>query len=93
MATGVNIVNRIVIAIAIQIQAVDRFGVEVGGIIGRDKSAPEGAVISGVAVIQAGIICTILATGRKRVLWRPLTPHTYFTIFPAHSQEKASQAV
>ena len=57
--------NRIVITIAIQVQAVDGFGVEVGGIIGRDESAPFGGVIPGVAVIQAGVISTVIAIGPK----------------------------
>ena len=55
----------IIITIAIEVQAVDRFGVEVGGIVRRDESAPFGAVIPGVAIIQAGIISTTIAAGTK----------------------------
>jgi hypothetical protein len=66
MAAWVNEVHRIIIAVAIQIQAVDGFGIQVGGIVGGDKSVPFGAVVSGVAVIQTGIILTIIATGVKK---------------------------
>ena len=65
MSTGVCIIHWIVIAIAIQVQAVGGFGIEVGGIIGRDESAPFGAVIPGVAVIQTSILGGVLA---KRLL-------------------------
>ena len=61
MSTGIRVINRVIIAITIEIQAVDGFGVEVGGIVGRDKSAPFGAVITGVAVIQAGIMVEVVA--------------------------------
>ena len=60
MTTRVTIIYRIVIAIAIQVQAIDGFGGQVGGIIGRDKSAPFGGVIPGVAVIQAGIVIEVI---------------------------------
>jgi hypothetical protein len=93
MAAWVNEVDRVIIAITIQVQAVDGFGVEVGGISGADEAVPFGAIISGVQIIQAGIVRTIIAARIKRVLWRPLLRHTYFTIFYARSQEKASQAV
>jgi hypothetical protein len=61
MSTRIAVIDRIVIAIAIEVQAVDGFGVQVGGIVGRDESAPFGAVITGVAVIQTGISDRILA--------------------------------
>jgi len=66
VSTRVCVINRIVIAIAIQVQAVGGFGVQVGGIIGRDKSAPLRAIVSSVAIVQAGIIRTIIATGVKK---------------------------
>lgn len=62
MSTGVTIVDRIITAITIQVQAVYGFGVEVCGIIGRDKSAPFGTVIPGVAVVEAGVISIVIAT-------------------------------
>ena len=61
MSTGIRVIHRIVIAIAIQVQTVDGFGVEVGGIVGRDESAPLGGVVPGVAVIQAGIVIVVIA--------------------------------
>jgi hypothetical protein len=61
MPTRINIANRIVMAIAIRVQAIDGFGIQVGGVIGRDESAPFGAVIPGVAVVQAGIIVVVVA--------------------------------
>ena len=65
MTAWITIVNGIIIAIAIEVQTVDGFGIQVGGIIGRDESAPFGAVIAGVAIIQAGVIRTIIAIGTK----------------------------
>jgi hypothetical protein len=62
MSTGICVIDRIVIAVAIQIQAINGFGIQVGGIIGRDESAPFGAVVSGVAVVQASVIIVIVAT-------------------------------
>jgi hypothetical protein len=66
MSTGIRVVDRIVTAIAIQVQAVDGFGIQVGSVVGTDKSAPFWGVIPGVAVVQTGIIRTILATRTKR---------------------------
>ena len=65
MAAWVNEVHRIVIAIAIQIQTIDGFGVYVGSVVGANESAPLGAVIAGVAVVQTGVVRTIIATGTK----------------------------
>ena len=58
---------RIVIAIAIQIQAVDGFGIQVGSIVGGDKPSPLGAVVSGVAVVQTGVVIVIVATVPDRI--------------------------
>ena len=62
MSAWVNEVHRIVIAIAIQIQAVDGFGGQVSGIIGRNKSSPFGGVVPGVAVVQAGVVIVVITT-------------------------------
>ena len=62
MTTRVKKVHRIIITITVTIQAIDGFGVQVGGIIGRDESSPLGGVIPGVAIIQAGIISIVIAT-------------------------------
>ena len=65
MSTRIAIIHGIIIAIAIEVQAVDGFGIQVGGVIRRDKSAPFGGVIPGVAIIQAGIIRTVIAISTK----------------------------
>lgn len=67
MTAGVTIVDGIVIAIAVQVQAVDGFGGEVGSIIGADEAAPLGTVIPGITVIQAGIFIEVIATVTNRV--------------------------
>ena len=51
----------IVPRIAIQVQTVDGFGIQVGGVIRGDKSSPLGGVIPGVAIIQAGIVIVVIA--------------------------------
>ena len=58
--SGTSYINWIVIAIAIQVQAVSTFGVQVGSIVGRDEPTPLGGVIAGVAVIQAGIVIEVI---------------------------------
>ena len=65
MTRSVYIIYRIIIAIAVQVQTVDRFGIQVGSIVGRDESAPLWAVITDVAVIQAGIVGTVIAIVTK----------------------------
>ena len=67
MPTRIAVVNRVVIAVAIQVQAVDGFGVQVGSIIGRNESAPFGGVIPSVAIIQTGIIVVVIAAITNRV--------------------------
>ena len=66
MSTRIAVANRIVIAIAIEIQSIDGFGVQVGGVIRRDKSAPIGGIVPGVAIIQTGVIRTIIAASIKK---------------------------
>ena len=67
MTTGICEIDRIVIAIAIQVQAIDGFGVEVGGIVGADEAAPFGGVVPGVAIIQSGIAVVVIATVPDRI--------------------------
>ena len=67
MTARVTIVDRIIAAIAIQVQAVGGFWIQVGGIVGRDKSAPFGGVIPGVAIIQAGIVIEVIPPVTDRV--------------------------
>ena len=59
---GSTVCNWIVTAIAIQVQAVDGFGVQVGGIIGADEAAPLGGVISCVQIVQARVVIVVIAT-------------------------------
>ena len=40
---------------------------KVGGTVGGDESTPFGAVISGVAVVQAGFFVVVIATVTDRV--------------------------
>ena len=61
MTTGICKIDGIIIAIAIQVQAIDGFGVQVGGIVGADETAPLGGVIPGVAVVQAGVVIVVIA--------------------------------
>ena len=90
---------RVVVAVAILVQAVGGMGVEVGSAVGADKSTPFGAVIPGVAVVQAGIIVIVVATIANGVGLcyssiagnSTVTPHLYFTISTARSQEKTTQ--
>ena len=81
MATGINHVDRVVIAIAILVQAVDGIGVEVGGIIGRDEAAPLGAVVPGVAVVQTGIIVVVIAAGTTNGTFTPIESACLFYHF------------
>ena len=59
---GIDNIDRIITTITIQVQAIDGCGVQVGGIVGRDKSAPLGAVVSGVTEVQAGVVIVVVAT-------------------------------
>ena len=52
--------NRIVIAIAVEIQTIDGLGIQVGGVIRGDESAPFGGVVPGIAVVQAGIVIEVI---------------------------------
>jgi hypothetical protein len=60
MPAWVNEVHRIIATIAIQVQTVDGFGVQVGSVIRGDKSSPLGAIIPGVAVIQASVVIVVI---------------------------------
>lgn len=57
----------IITAITIQVQTIDRLGVQVVSSIGADKSAPLGRVIPSIAVIQAGIVIVVVTTVTDRV--------------------------
>ena len=101
MSTGVGVVDGVVITVAILVQAVDGVGVEVGGVVRRNKSAPFGGVIPGVTVVQAGIFVVVVATVADGVGFcyssiagnGAIAPHLYSTMICASSQEKATQVI
>ena len=62
MSTRIRVIHRVVIAIAIQVQAIDRFGIQVRSVVRGDESAPLGAVVSCVAVVQTRIVIVVIAT-------------------------------
>ena len=74
MPTGIKIIDRIVIAIAIQVQAVDGFEIQVGGIVGANKSAPLGGVIPGVAIVQASIVIVVVTTVANEIGFAYILP-------------------
>ena len=88
MTAWITIVNGIIIAIAIEVQTVDGFGIQVGGIIRRDKSAPFGAVIAGVAIIQTGIVIVVIATGMKMGVLATITSAYLFYHLPRLQSRK-----
>ena len=61
MPAIVCVIDRIVITVTVQIQAIDGFSIQVGCVVRRNESAPFGAVISSVAIVQAGIIVVVVA--------------------------------
>ena len=104
MSTRVGVVDGIIAAVAILVQAVDGGGVEVGSVVRADEAAPLRAVISGVAVVQAGIIVVVVAAIADGVGLRhsniggftgngAVTPHLYSTMVYTHSQEKATHVI
>ena len=62
MSTRVCIIHWIIIAIAIEIQSIDGFGVDIDGIIRGDESSPLGVIVAGVQVIQPGLPVVVIAT-------------------------------
>lgn len=76
MSTRIDIVNGIIITVTVEIQTVDLLGVNVCGIIGGDESSPFGAVISSVAVVQAGVIVVVIAAmANRRGIFAPSLYH------------------
>ena len=60
MSAKIAIIHGIVITVTIQVQAVGGIGVEISGIVGRDKSSPLGAIIPGVAVVEASVVIVVI---------------------------------
>ena len=66
MTTGISIIDRIITAVTVQIQTIDGFRVDIGGIIRGDESAPLGVIVSSVQVVKAGFavaVVTAIANG------------------------------
>ena len=61
LSARIGIIDRIIIAIAIQVQAVGGFGIQVAGIIRGDESSPLGVIVAGVQVIQPGLPVVVIA--------------------------------
>lgn len=89
MSAGINQIHRIVIAIAIQVQAVDGFRIQVSGIIGADEAAPFGAVIAGVAIIQAGIVVEAVAVATNMVSFATSSSASLFYHFSRLQSRKS----
>ena len=62
MATRVVVIDGIIAAVAILVQAVGGLGIEIRSVIGGNEASPFGAVISGIAVVQAGFFVVVIAT-------------------------------
>ena len=100
MSAGVGVVDRIIAAVAILVQTIDGFGIQVIGAVGRDEAAPFGGIVPGVAVIQAGFFVVVVTTITNGVSGGnsdvgsftrdgAVAPYLYFTMICASSQEKA----
>ena len=61
MPTRIGIIHRIIIAVSIEVKAVNIFGVEVSGIIGRDESSPFGRIIARVEKIPFALGIVVVA--------------------------------
>ena len=72
-------------AITIQVQAIDRFGVEVGSAIGRNESSPLGVVVSCVTVVQASFSVVVIAPVADGVR----EPSPIFYHFPRRESRKS----
>ena len=62
MSARINLIYRIIAAVAIQVQAVDILGIQVSGIVGRDKASPLGTVVTGIAVVETSLIIVVITT-------------------------------
>ena len=62
MAARVGVVDGVITAVAILVQAVGGLGIQVGSIIGGDESSPFGGIVPGIAVVQAGIVIEVISS-------------------------------
>ena len=72
MPTRVGIVDRIIIAVAIQIQSVYRLGGKISRVIRRDKSSPFGTVVTRVEIVQTDVVVVIIASVANGVAVREI---------------------
>ena len=70
MPTRINIIDRVVIAIRIQIQSVGIFGVKVSGIVRGDKSAPDRGVVARAEAVKPGVLVVVVTAVSDRVYGR-----------------------
>ena len=67
MSTRIRIIYRIIIAITIEIQSVNAFGINICRRIRGDKSSPKRAIISRIKVVQSGIFVVVISAISDRV--------------------------
>ena len=79
----INVINRIVVAVTVQVQTIDRIWIQVGGIVGADESAPLRVIIPGIQVVQPRLPVIVIAA-----ITNGVGLCLYFTTFPTGSQEK-----
>jgi hypothetical protein len=79
--SGIAVIDRIVIAVTVQVQAVDGGGVEVGSAVGADKAAPFWGIVPGVAVVQTGFFVVVVATGTTNGTFTPIESACLFYHF------------
>ena len=56
---GIDNIDRIITTITIQVQTVDGFGIQVGGIVRADEPSPLGTVVSGIAIVEASVTIVV----------------------------------
>ena len=70
MPTRINIIDRIIIAIAILVQPIEAVGIEISRIVGANESAPGRGVVTGIEIIQPGFLVVIVPAVSDRVYSR-----------------------
>ena len=62
MSTVVSVINRIIIAVCVKVQTVYRLRIKITRIIRRNKSAPFGAVVTRIKIVELCILVVIVTT-------------------------------
>ena len=62
MPAGIRIVYRVIVAICIEVEAINGFWIKVCCIIGRDKSAQFGRVITSIEIVEACILVVVVTS-------------------------------